>query len=75
MRIAFAFEGSIPSPQADAEVFLNTAAALARRGHAVSYPKPFSTTTVSMAPCASCRYEIPSDSGPHNMAYRRSVCP
>jgi glycosyltransferase involved in cell wall biosynthesis len=40
MRIAFAFEGSIPSPQADAEVFLNTAAALARRGHAVSYLFP-----------------------------------
>lgn len=42
MRIAFAFEGSLPSPQADAEVFLQTAAALRRRGHEVSvlFPSP-----------------------------------
>ena len=36
LRIAFAFEGAIPSPQADVEVFTQTAAALARRGHNVS---------------------------------------
>jgi len=36
MRIAFAFEGALPSTQADAEVFLNTASAMSRRGHDVS---------------------------------------
>ncbi len=40
MRIAFAFEGSLPSPQADAEVFMHTAAALSRRGHDVSFLFP-----------------------------------
>jgi len=33
MRIAFTFENTLPATAADAEVFLNTAAALARRGH------------------------------------------
>lgn len=36
MRIAFALESSLPSDQAGAEVFVQTAAALSRRGHDVS---------------------------------------
>lgn len=33
MRILFSYENLLPTSQADAEVFLNTAGALARRGH------------------------------------------
>ena len=35
MRVAVAFEGRLPSPQADSEALVNSAAALARRGHRV----------------------------------------
>lgn len=33
MRILFSYENILPSTQADAEVFMNTAAAITRRGH------------------------------------------
>lgn len=33
MRILFSYENVLPTTQADAEVFMNTAAAITRRGH------------------------------------------
>lgn len=36
MKVAVAFEGSLPSPQADTEALVNSAAALARLGHRVA---------------------------------------